>query len=295
MIYRLLLIGQFDSQDATSAKFFSEEFLCRFRQLGHTVLPLDFHSTEFPTADVVLIHSYHGTPALRAFPSFRQYVRYSAMFMEVPCNIGCDHYFYYDGRSYPQIAPEKLTMISAPVVRSYYRDVPKLPGSILLDHDVSFLPLHDNLEYDWNRLIWSELARRRDDFSEVYQLERGDPGEHPEFIKIVPLSNHQDYLARTAGFETFICTHAGSYNHTVVDMVARGTRVVVPATLRGPFVPPSLTELFGMKIYNDVHSLLAECFEPANKAVAPLAKTTDLDTIVQMIDAKFRAAMSAAS
>ncbi len=285
MNYRLLLVGQFVYPEATSAKFFSTELLRRFQALGRDVIPHDFDNTDFPDADVVLIHGYCGVPALLAFPAYKPRVKYSATFMEVPLPIEADHYFFYDGRAHGRT--DRSTMINAPVVQGYYRAAAKTPGSILLDHDSKCPEAH----YNWNQIIWAELAKHRDQLPDIHQLARwGTP--HPDFISLLPVLPHLEYLEQTAEFETFVCTHAGSYNHTVVDMAARGMRVIVPRTIT-TFVPPSLVDLFDMVVCDDVESIVEECLLPARQPDWKMDRTTDLDEVVRMMDAKFCEALAA--
>jgi len=67
--------------------------------------------------------------------------------------------------------------------------------------------------------------------------ETGDP---PPWVRSIREAIYPSYLAETAPFETFLVTHPGSYEHSIIDMAARGSQVFVPSWEGRPFCHPSI-------------------------------------------------------
>lgn len=284
--YSLLLVGAFNSpRSNVSAEFFSEELFDRFAKLPHVTLRAHHFCDEaYPVSDVALVHGYSDTPAVRGVAKLKQRVGYTAWFMETYDAPGFDHYWFYN----PDMNRDRadVSFVPAPVVGDYYRRSVKLPGSLLLDHDLELFPAAGNPEFDWNRTLWAVLERYRSRFSRICQLARGPCPQRPDWIEVLPVQSHQDYLAATAGFESFVCTHAGSYNHSAVDMAVRGTRVIVPSAYGRTFVPRQLTADLHMELVHSPAAAIEACLQPQWAARA--MQTTDLEDVVRMMDQHFQ-------
>jgi len=288
MSYHLLFVGLFDYDSTLSVQFFSREMATRFEQRGVRVTRQNFQETHFPQADVMLFHAYAGTPALNAFAAQKPSEAYSALFMEHPLPFHCDHYFYYDAGEHPDFPASQKTFIPIPIIKNSYPVRCKRAGSILLDHDFEFFPQHNHPDHDWNLQFWEIIDQRRSEFTDLFQLARGPASQRPDGIQVIPLMSQADYLEATSQFETFICTHAGSYNHTALDMAIRGTRVLVPATSIGPFVPQPIVESLGMSVHTSPEDLLTHALDRSWSTEPQLDKATDLDVVVERIDDHFR-------
>jgi hypothetical protein len=104
---------------------------------------------------------------------------------------------------------------------------------------------------------------------------------YPEWIRKISPASFLEYVEATATAETFVTTHKGSYNHSIIDMVARGTRVVC-----GPNHTPRYNiDRFGLveaASPEAVPDLLARPVDHAAEA-AKRSLCTDLESIPKLI------------
>lgn len=282
MKYKLLIIGSFTKQKCnTSCEFFSNEFANRFEKLDHVeVIRHHFDNEDFPKADIALVHAYASTPGANNCKKLKTRVSKAVYFMEEAINLGFDYYYYYGCN--PCKMPGKY--IKAPVSKKLLNYEDKIPNSVLLDHDVSLFPCYNSPIYDWNNFFWEYFTRNKNKFGRIAQLGRG-PVERPDFIEVIPVADSESYLKATVNFETFICTHAGSYNHTALDMALRGTRVVAPYSTLS-FVPQCTVNdfnMYTMKNSQDLDAIFSKPFINNDQ----IYKATDLDEIVQIMDKDF--------
>lgn len=288
-MYKLLLIGSFTSwKTNTSCEFFSEEFAKRFSKLPVSVIKHHFNDPEFPEADIALVHAYDSTLAVQQVDKIKCKVKKVVLFMEEPkYEFGFDHCYFYNQKF---MCSDKGTYIHIPLAKEQYETVPKESGSILLDHDSQLFPCYRVSNWDWNERLWDFFTKHKQ-YRPIYQLERGNV-QRPEFIKKIPIQSHRDYLNATAHIETFICTHAGSYNHTAVDMAVRGMKVIVPivpisGSNQETFVPGCLVRDLSMSlISNEV--CLEQLLNAKSKQISLLDKATDLDEVVSIMDRDFK-------
>lgn len=284
-MYKLLLIGCFTPwRNNTSCEFFSDELAKRFSKLPVSLIKHHFADPEFPEADIALIHAYDSTVAIQQLSEVKRKVKKVALFMEeAKENLGFDHCYFYNRIC----SCKKGTYIKIPLAKEQYHILPKEPGSILLDHDCQLFPDHGVQSHDWTQRIWDFLSRNKK-YRPIYQLERGNV-VHPSFVKKIPIQSHQDYLNATAHMETFICTHAGSYNHSAVDMAVRGSKVIVPmapGTFHKTFVPECLIQDLNMTLILNEHQLETALNTPVkNQSLIDVA--TDLDDVVSLMNRDF--------
>ena len=290
-MYKLLLIGCFTSwRNNTSCEFFSEELAKRFSKLPVSLIKHHFNDLAFPEADIALIHAYDSTEAVQQVSEIKKKVKKVVLFMEEPkYEFGFDHCYFYNHKF---IHGNKGTYIRIPLAKDQYEMVPKEPGSILLDHDCQLFPDHGISGSDWTDRLWAFFEKNKQ-YRPVYQLERG-PVSHPDFIKKISIQSHQDYLSATAHIETFICTHAGSYNHTAVDMAVRGSKVIVPmvpGTFHNTFVPECLVRDLNMALVLNEQQLGAalNLIKTGSRRDRPaIDMATDLDEVVSIMDRDFK-------
>jgi len=94
------------------------------------------------------------------------------------------------------------------------------------------------------------------------------------------------WLAATDRLETFLITHCESYGYAILDMFARGTRVVCPA----PFLPPHFQDKFHFGTFNTKNELikLLRTRPNALDLIRNRAGLTDWDDLVELIDHRFQ-------
>jgi hypothetical protein len=160
----------------------------------------------------------------------------------------------------------------------------KVPGSILLDH--AWL-LDKNTDRDWCGRLYEWLEPLNDSGRHIAQMQRGGHEVAERFtpwVKILPETGYPQYLAQSATYETFILTHPGSYEHSIIDMAARGIRVLVPMMEGKPFCNPTIVEGLGLRTFSNREELLGLLFSPATPP-PPRECFTDMPEIVAKIDA----------
>lgn len=279
MRYTMLFIGHFDGEN-TSVEFFSRELASRFESHGINVIRQNYTETALPRTDVIFFHTFNESPAVRSWYARQNEYRLTVAFMENPMPFGLYNFYYNQQPS----TSDFDYLIPPPVIQRLYNVVPKRPGSILLDHDVEWLHWTGHRSMDWNAQIWDALHGCGSDFPDIYQLARGEAAGRPDFVKVIPVSRMEDYLKATEEFETFVSTHMGSFNHTAVDMAIRGTRVLVPKTISGSFVPQPLVDRFQMQQCNTIDELMQTMKQPpATVGESQVCKTIDLDDVVTKI------------
>ena len=112
--------------------------------------------------------------------------------------------------------------------------VEKLPGSVLFDHAWGWVEGYNNYVgsvpnlwlnrlYEWFQGYGGTVAQMESLLNE----ERAKISV-PDWVHKVPKAGYPEYLKLTAPYENFIVTHVGSYEHSIIDMAARGIRVLVP-------------------------------------------------------------------
>jgi len=236
---------------------------------------------EIVPADFTLIHDCHDSPIYRRLPEIRAATRRKTMhFMEWP----------YEGKDSDLI---DRTFCYLPIPGTDYipfpclRDVlaahadEKQPGSILLDH--VWLSA-ENTEQDWcPRLYqWLEAFDGKRFIAQLCRNNHAAAQHFPPWIAPVPESCYPEYLRSTSTIETFILTHPGSYEHSVLDMTARGTRVLIPTLGGKPFVHPSIVDGLGLSTFSTREELFALLAKPPG----PIRNDqfNDMSVIVSRID-----------
>lgn len=279
MRYTMLFVGHFEGQN-TSVEFFSRELARRFEHHGINVIRQNHTETALPLTNVIFFHTFNESTAIQTWYHVRHRRPLTVAFMENPMPFGLYNFYYNQQPS----TSDFDHLIPPPVIQRLYNNVPKRPGSILLDHDVEWLSWVGHRSMDWNAQIWDVLCDRGAEFPDIYQLARGEAKGRPDFIKVIPVSRMEDYLKATEEFETFVTTHMGSFNHTAVDMAIRGTRVLVPKTISGSFVPQPLVDRFQMQQCDSLNELVQMMLRaPATVGESQVCKTIDLDDVVTKI------------
>jgi len=287
--YRLLLVSHelalqphhiWDSLTMNTYGLWSE-----FSKLPHVLL--DFHDCRTPIGgeqrDFMLIHAGFSQPIYAMLPDLREKIsRKIMLFMEFPNESpSIDHTFAWlpSDKWGTEYIP---CPISKPLLHAAVK-LPRFSGSILIDH--TYWTHQDKPYSAWLKLYeWLEplaATRRIGQLSSRYATKE----RVPAWLHIIPELSYLPYLAATSEYETFIPTYFGSYGCSIVDMAARGIRVVVPMVPEcGPFCHPSLIERLGLQTFSTRDELMALLAEP-NTFKPQLDKCTDYAEIVAHIDA----------
>jgi hypothetical protein len=198
----------------------------------------DFSS--FPECDVVIQLSISKDFTEELYNQIKKKCKLFVSFKENTA-LYCDYSFFLGHGT----ETEKAMRVSTPYTPEFYQNIEKESKSILLDHPYNKfwkkLP-----QRDWSKKIWKWIESLKEEYK-IYTLlkqtrdEDGDWKE--EALKILPKYiiplyddkstdnqswNFKEYLEKTNKFEQFIVTVHGSYNYSVVDMIARGIRVLSP-------------------------------------------------------------------
>lgn len=177
------------------------------------------------------------------------------------------------------------TRVQCPISRALYRQSVKTPRSVLIDHWGG--------ANDWTFTIEEWLKDLGNDFSVWrYVQDEGDPynqgslREVPPYLKQISRMPFPEWLAATDTLETFVMTHSESYGYALLDMFARGIRVLCPK----PLVPRHFRATFHIETFNNKDELvtLLDTRPDVLKLVENRTHLTDWDDVAQAIDSRFR-------
>lgn len=113
----------------------------------------------------------------------------------------------------------------------------KKKNSVLLDNKYGEYDISEDL-IKWSKKLISKGF-------EFYQLTK-DYKKKYDYIKPIYMSNYSTYLESTSEIENFVLTHPGSYEHSIVDMYARGINVLIPNN-QNNFMWPDRSTFFAKK------------------------------------------------
>ena len=256
-----------------------------FTKLPHVIL--EFQSIYEPLSDsspdFVLFHACFGENALSRLAEIRKHVKHKTMvFMELTLP---ESYVDYSFTYLPQTITVPYEEVSLPCLCTAldeHNNV-KTHNSILLDH---IWPNYCGTDKEWSSRIYEWLEPYADRYS-VAQLRRSGCAafeNFPSWVTPIAEKPYIEYLDITAHYETYILTHFGSYEHGVIDMAYRGTRVLVPILNDRPFIPQATIERLNLATFSTQDELLALLDAPPS--IANQRKLfTDISDVVARIDA----------
>jgi hypothetical protein len=174
-----------------------------------------------------------------------------------------------------------LEEVKFPHIGSLMKNEPKVKGSILLDHAWE----ENTPDRLWCGKLYEWLEPLKDSVK-IAQLLRpaikADP--YPSWVHPIPELGYVDYLEQTATYENYIMTHPESYGHSVIDMVARGIRVLVPVQGNLYFAKKPIVDGLKLRTFSTKEELMALLSAPPeDNWRANLC--TDMPDIVKRIDA----------
>ena len=250
-----------------------------FSKLPH--ITLEFQSISEPLIDkqydFVLFHSYFSNDSGNCLSQMRKRVRYKTLsFLETKANV--DYCFTYLPNPHPADSEEILLPCPTTILDSH--NATKIPGSILLDHiwqpDLgTWRELSPSL-YEWFEPCHTKYS--------ISQLKRDPTENFPNWVLPITAKAYPIYLDSTAHFETYILTHPGTYEHSVLDMAYRGTRVLVPCVNNTLFIAKSIIDRLGLSTFSTKDELLALIDAPIN-IMDKRGLFTSISKVVSVIDA----------
>lgn len=160
-----------------------------------------------------------------------------------------DYYFVFNIEHWN---PKNSTYIKLPCPKSLLKNVEKIPKSIAIDH---CWPPYNNDERDLTNKISDWLSSKKDVFK-IFRMIREDMIDFKlkkDYEIPISFSMYPQYIEKTDKIENFIITHKEGYTYGVIDMVARGIRVITP----NDFIPKCVIDDLCLPTFSSKEELLA--------------------------------------
>lgn len=260
-----------------------------FAKLPHVTLR--YCNTVAPEADpavvdFTLIHDCLDSPVYQKLTAVRARTRSRLMVaMEWPYQ-GPDEELIDNTFTFLPIGWSKTEPVLFPCLRSVLAEhtaTEKVKGSILLDH---VRAPWVNTDQDWSPRLY-EWLKPLAESRRIAQLARygHEAAQHfPSWVQPIPESFYPDYLNHTSPYETFILTHPGSYEHSILDMTGRGIRVLVPVQDGKPFANQFIILSLNLPTFSTGEELMTLLTQPADVSMIRVDLLTDMSVIVAKID-----------
>jgi len=251
--------------------------------------------SKIPNVDFIIIINYHPFFTQENISLLKKKCKKVISFLEI--GELSDFSFMFKNAPFKQ-DKNKTEIIPAPYISDFYFNIPKESKSILLDHIYLNAWKNEKIKhYAWSKRIWNWLEEIKNEYkiysliSRSIDLKCGNPkNEHlkvlPNWIIPIQATDYMDYLEKTQTMETFIITHVGSYNFSVIDMLVRGIKVLSP----NGAIPKYNIDRFNIPIFNNKIELLKEINTPINKKKwdSQIQKCTDMKKVASIIDNKIQ-------
>jgi len=202
----------------------------------------------------------------------------------------CDFSFIFHPLYFRQ-KEENCKIVPAPFNDRFYKNEEKEKKSLLLDHS-AWLGQQENIIQSQERSheIYTWLDSLKDEFkiySMVYGAKQGEYALNimPKYVTPIMPCPFLEYLRKTDKMETFVVTHKGSYNLSVIDMLVRGVRVI---SYPG-FIPQYNVERFGIPLYSDKDSFLSAVRTSVDKEYwnKQVEKCTTVQALSEVLNEQF--------
>jgi hypothetical protein len=237
-----------------------------------------------PEVDVILFIGYYDqwkNLSKNNFEIIKKYIRYKKIITLLEFSlIGSDWSFCF----VPSVSDTpKSTLIRAPCVKKLYVNKTK-EKSICVDH---YWLKYLDTENDWTHKIEDWLMDRKDEYK-IYRIIRFKDEEKNIKSYEIPIfySNFFEYLESTNTIQNYIITHKESYAYGIIDMIARGIRVLTPPQ----FVKKDIIDYFELPTFTDKNSFLNILDEPINESLwkGKINKCNDYSLIAKEIDERIK-------
>lgn len=184
--------------------------------------------------------------------------------------------------------------IPYPCSKRLFKYEEKIPKTILLDDHNQEI----NLGKDISVKITDWIKDLIDEGYKIYQLTKKNDKPHSEIIEPIFKCNYKEYMEKTSKIENFILTHPGSYENSVIDMVARGIKVLI-ATDQGifkrcdkteGFVAKEIIQDFNLNTFKNKEELINLIKKPICdlELEKKISMMTDMEEVVDIIDKVFQ-------
>jgi len=220
---------------------------------------------ELPIYDFVLVHSYcpgyvfYDVPFLRQRGSHMMWISENTFegWLSKDVFVEFDHNFTFlpDWECRKVKSQEQIHLPCLKDVIDGTRSTEKYrqPGSVLLDH--AYDPnIYPEPGYLWCERLYNWLDRSGRAVGQLERIEHEQKANLviPEWVHKIPNSRYLDYLHNTSAYENFVVTHPGSYEHSVIDMVGRGIRVLVPRYNGQTFIPRDTVDRLELPTFSNM-------------------------------------------
>ena len=290
--YSLAIIGG-DSTSLENSKNSSEQILSglseEFKKLKHVKIKnirinADIEKNffcffkKFESTDFAIINFYTSCNVVKNIYLLKEKIKYKiCSFIEHPQK-DMDYTFGFLKNKKPDC------YIAYPYSKKFMINKKKKEKTILLDDCI-------NNKYDSSKIIGEYTKELVEEGYKIYQLTNKDTV--CDHIEPIFKSNYKEYMEKTSEIETFIQTHPGSYEHSIIDMLARGIRVLVPKDMngfKGYFIPKETIEDFNIKTFSKKEDLIELINQYVNidKLNKNINKMTEMEKIVDIIDEYFK-------
>lgn len=248
------------------------------KRSGVEVLSEHSCAEEFPEADFVVVIIYAQTKF--DFERVREKTRCKRLvtLREVKFT-EADHCFIFN---IMHAGKYNFTEVPFPCFKSILSYEPKVPYSILIDH---YWNSYFGTNKDWTYRIeyWLEPYAFKRPISKLVKDQIECEHNTRRWAKPLYLTNYIDYLDKTRCFEKFVITHHESFPYGVIDMAARGTKVLAPPE----FVPQVMINRLNIDIFHDKKEFLQMIDKPVT-VLPSLDIFIDYDEVADIMMDKFK-------
>lgn len=298
--YSLCLYGKFVNsveESLNSMERFSTGLLEFFSKLNHVNLkavPFDWRTelnpektfNKIPKSDFLLTSLYTLNVVNNNYLAKEKVNYKTSTFLENKSS------WDYSFANLRESSPE--CYIPYPCSKRLFKHEEKIAKTILLDDHNQQIGFGKDISVeitDWLEEIVSEGYK-------IYQLTKKNDKPHSKIIEPIFKCNYKEYMEKTSRIESFILTHPGSYENSVIDMVARGTRVLVPidqGTFKRydkteGFVPIEIIKDFELGTFKNKEQLINLIKKPIDNSnfEKHVSMMTDMEEVVLTIDRVFQ-------
>ena len=251
-----------------------------------------------PPVDFTLFHTYFSSPIFGDMPLIRALTsKHTMNIAETGLPKGyIDRNFTFLPNSDFGAPTEQIKFPYPDELINRSPKVEKWAKSVLLDHLIRNNPAWCPFYACWHEKLW-EWLKPLSKQCVVGQMRGGwfDPTEDipsPDWVQTLPLLRYPEYLERTAPYENYVLTHPGTYEHSVIDMVSRGIRVLIPVQDGATFVNPSMVEELKLSVFSTEEEFLSIINSPVDTGSWRKDLCTPMSEVVRRIDAHCQREMS---
>jgi len=295
--YRVLIIGTFTKEHDLNLnhvrecwQYMTVALYSVLKQLPHvTLFPVHAHHQamqnfdyyKLPKVDFIIFIGLPETYNALDLQTLKDATEYKHMvtFMERGIN-RAEHSFIFK-----QLAPagaQSFTYIPLPIMKKWLTNEEKEPNTIIVDHCLCWE--HPS----WTHCIQGWLEEFKDEFNilRLVQLPKLEEKCVPDWVTPINECGYMQYLKATAKASTYIVTNCESYGFGIIDMLARGIRVICPPNYidRVEFIDKFQIPQFKSK--EQLLQILRSPVPPVTNTF--IDKCTDYKVIAELIDLHFQ-------